>query len=1016
MGKTTLGEEFLRRQGGRAPTAWSRCWDEGGGPPLWPWPDVIAELAAEPDLPHGPGLAWLGQDRFDVFRGVVDRLRKACTAGPCTVLIDDLHAASHDVWLLTRFVARSLHRFPLLLVATWRVEPRSGEEVAVALDALARDATVVELGPFGTRELAAYVRRVRGGEPTSAGVHGLLASSGGHPMYVAELVNTPSDGQPLHDLGLLGALERRVTGLGPELRRVVGAAAVLGEGTTVHEVAGVLGCATTSVVRAVEDMASGATLAGPEIRFSHQFIRQAFARAVPGPERLRLHVAAVQTIQAADADHLVRRARHAVEAATIAAAHTDVAVDACVRAADALLHGMAFEQASELAAAGSGLPLGTLDARAEATMRLAHARAESACGRLGRARELFEGAVEPADRSGDVRLLATAALGVAGVWLEEQRDELSRRRLLALCRRALAALPADEAVLVGRLRVRLAAEDAYDGGSVDALLSAVERMRELGDPAALAEALSLLHHTLLGPEHAAERLAIVDEMLDAAARADGTIHPLFGLFWRTVDLYLTGSRHAERSFVELRDRAEALGSQVLGHIVAVLEVMRTFRRGDLEQAARLAEEALVLGEQAGDADALPYYGGHLLAINWVRGRIGEMRELIASVRVSSAVRRRDVSYDALYAYSSALAGDHTTARAVLDTIRAGGLAGIGVPSNRTTTWVILIETAAVLGDAELAAELAGIVAPFAHLPVMPSLAITCLGPGQRAMGVACAAAGRPDEAVDWFRAALQANRRLRNVPVDAIIRAELAGALRARGAHGDLHEAAELYAGAVTLAEELGLAGRAEEWTRAAGALRAADPAPPTRRRGTLREETDGWRITIEDRSVHVGRLVGMRHVAALLARPDSDVRASDLEAVLDGASPRAGSEGTPTMDAQARRDYRRRIGALDRELDLADLFGDVDRGRRAAEERQAIIDALRRETGLGGRSRRMSDDADRSRMRVSKAIHRAVQRVSEADPVIGHTLENRIRTGYVCRYAADPGAPIDWTVEAGPR
>jgi hypothetical protein len=49
--------------------------------------------------------------------------------------------------------------------------------------------------------------------------------------------------------------------------------------------------------------------------------------------------------------------------------------------------------------------------------------------------------------------------------------------------------------------------------------------------------------------------------------------------------------------------------------------------------------------------------------------------------------------------------------------------------------------------------------------------------------------------------------------------------------------------------------------------------------------------------------------------------------------------------------------------------------------------------------------------MRVSKAIHRAIRRVSEADPALGRILDSTIRSGYVCRYDADPGNPIIWTV-----
>ena len=66
------------------------------------------------------------------------------------------------------------------------------------------------------------------------------------------------------------------------------------------------------------------------------------------------------------------------------------------------------------------------------------------------------------------------------------------------------------------------------------------------------------------------------------------------------------------------------------------------------------------------------------------------------------------------------------------------------------------------------------------------------------------------------------------------------------------------------------------------------------------------------------------------------------------------------------------------------------------AEERAALVEQLRRDTGIGGRARRLSDESERCRMRVSKAIQRAIGRIEAADPVLGRALATRIRTGYV--------------------
>ena len=95
------------------------------------------------------------------------------------------------------------------------------------------------------------------------------------------------------------------------------------------------------------------------------------------------------------------------------------------------------------------------------------------------------------------------------------------------------------------------------------------------------------------------------------------------------------------------------------------------------------------------------------------------------------------------------------------------------------------------------------------------------------------------------------------------------------------------------------------------------------------------------------------------------------------GTSPSARpTRGAPALDETARRDYERRLAELDRQLDHADRLGDADRGRRAADERAALLERLRRDSGFGGRARRLSDDSERCRMRVSKAIHRAISRI----------------------------------------
>jgi hypothetical protein len=154
---------------------------------------------------------------------------------------------------------------------------------------------------------------------------------------------------------------------------------------------------------------------------------------------------------------------------------------------------------------------------------------------LADAHELFSQAVRPAEATADHRLVARAALGFGGIWLEEQRDELARRRLLRLCGDALAALPPEEAFLGARLEVRMAAERTYDGtGPVGTSRWRSSRVRSWAMRKQPPRRSLLYHHTLmLLPDRVTARLQVADELLDVATGAEVTIYALLGLCWRT---------------------------------------------------------------------------------------------------------------------------------------------------------------------------------------------------------------------------------------------------------------------------------------------------------------------------------------------------------------------------------------------------------------------------------------------------------------------------------------------------
>src|SRR5262245_7874865 len=172
---------------------------------------------------------------------------------------------------------------------------------------------------------------------------------------------------------------------------------------------------------------------------------------------------------------------------------------------------------------------------------------------LRASRERFDAAYRRAESLGDEQDMARAALGLGGLWVHEHRGAADAAMLWARLRRALASVD-PRSPLGLRLRIRMAAEEDYRTGEHAGILALLGEARQSGDAVALAEALSLAHHCVLGPEHGALRRELARELIGEAARTGRRSDLLMGLMWNTVNAFLAGDPHAERYLEELRAR------------------------------------------------------------------------------------------------------------------------------------------------------------------------------------------------------------------------------------------------------------------------------------------------------------------------------------------------------------------------------------------------------------------------------------------------------------------------------
>src|SRR5262245_3169726 len=610
-------------------------------------------------------------------------------------------------------------------------------------------------------------------------------------------------------------------------------------------------------------------------------------------------------------------------------------------------------------------------------------------GDLQSSRELFEAAYHDAERSCDAQALALAALGLGGLWVHEQRAVADAAAVQARQRHALSLLD-PECTLALRLRARLAGEADYRSGRCDSILTLLDEARLTGDPLARAEALSLAHHCVLGPQHGDLRRRLAHELIVTASRTGRRSDHLMGLLWLALDLFLAGDPHAERYLAQLRDLLARQEHLAVGFVVSAIEVMLRIRVGEFGEAEALATACARRGLAAGDADANGWYGAQLVAIRWYQGRMAELVPMLRELVNSPTLSAVDNSYFRALAVALATAGDQRRAAGELARLRGRGLAELP----RSSSWLVMlygaVEAAHLLADAGTSAQAYTLLSPFAAIPMTASLGVACFGSVQHALGVASLTVGETDRAVEHLRAAVDDNVALRHWPAVVLSRVRLGQALALRARSGDAAVARRELAAAARDAAALGMA-----VPEAAGNRSVPTDLVVFRRRGRW------WQVDLGDRSVQVEHSVGMLHLATLCAHPRQEIPAVELAAgpgLLAAMLPPAAT-AQPVLDDLARREYRRRVARLDAEIDGLRARGETDRAATAVAERDWLTGELAAATGVGGRPRRFADDQERARIAVGKAIRRALDRIADADPAIAAHLRATIRTGQRCSY-----------------
>jgi DNA-binding CsgD family transcriptional regulator len=513
-------------------------------------------------------------DNARVLHAAVALLRIAAANEPLLLRVDDLQWLDPSSRQAIAFVARRATEIGVAAIVAWserdeRFEPWPG-------------VPVLEVGELARADALALARQ-EGVSPAVADA--LVDAVGGNPLALieapAQLSAAERNGRdPLPATLPVGArLEtayaRRLDRLPPATREALVVAALSADGDTVP-LRAALG--SLDVLGPAED-AGLIVVDARRLSFAHPVVRTAVERAATPSARRAAHRALAAALgDPQRAWHLAAAAQAPDEA--LAADLTTLGRDAARRGAPATA-ATALARAADLSPDASQRIGRTVEAAAMAITAGSPARA------TGLLDPLLADATEPALRA-DVQLLRGMAIQQSG-------------RPMA----AFALLDAEAEQIAERDRARAAGLLTQAGvalvahGSMDRLAALAERALALA-PKEAELVPAVLHASALATlgEHARARALL--RTRDAALRAldpTGPGHEILAVA-ALVHLWMEDYDDAERLLVWLVETCRERGAIVALAFPLAVGASLHMRRGSLDEAARLSDEAIALGEDA----------------------------------------------------------------------------------------------------------------------------------------------------------------------------------------------------------------------------------------------------------------------------------------------------------------------------------------------------------------------------------------------------------------------------------
>ncbi|MCP4957738.1 MAG: AAA family ATPase [Actinomycetia bacterium] len=726
-----------------------------------------------------------------LFDRVSDLVLNRSDEVPVVLLIDDVHWADAGTLAVLAHIVDRRRRARVAVVLALR---DAEVEHPAALDLVVDAAEHVggfsrhQLGGLDAAAVAQLMERERGPVDVEL-VDRVMQLTGGNPFLVLELAGSidPSARFSLPD-GIHRLVHRRTEGLeqtSSYLLLAIGLNAhpaplvLLQSGSPAGEAATVKGLEELIDRGLVIELTGGM---GPEYDYVHAIYREAVVADAIAGRRLSVHhqlAIACDDLERRQgkewtpwaALHWYRSGRLG-DAARCHDSNVAAGEAAYVEASyhEALIN---FERALE------SRQWASRSSRDGGRLLLRIAESAHRCGDVGRRRTAAALALDQAVEQGDMDVVAGAAMTHAGPRSGFGAVDIDAMSMLERAARALHGCerPGLDAQVTSRL-----AQEIHHGGDHPAgrklARVAVERAREHSEPALHAQALLGLAWTINHPDHFDERVAVIDEMIDAAVLSESAELELMAREWRCAALLEEGrAGELDVEFAVLEELLELAPVPALRVQVETLRAARMVLTGDLAATSALIEEVHRLSIRHEPSMAESVFGAQMFQL---------LRAQDQAANAVPVIRDMVDAFPEVLAWRCALAcalsesGEKVEASRIASDILKGGLKALP----RDVTWS---QAMAALSEAVVNCDMVESVDAIVR-ELMPysgrSLPLWFIVAGPSVdyhLGRLTLTAGDTEQAIRHLERAVEFDRKARSLPHQLLSEVEL---VRARERSG----------------------------------------------------------------------------------------------------------------------------------------------------------------------------------------------------------------------------------------